>query len=73
MKEEQARLFFQHMAVDGGRYASAVLWSARHNFMQATELSGFTISHLVKQRDAVGLGPQPDLSGISERRVLDLK
>src|ERR1043166_3284320 len=30
-------------------------------------------AHLVEQRDAVGLGPQPDLSRIGKRRILDLE
>src|SRR6266851_4447508 len=31
------------------------------------------VGHLVKQRHAVGLCPQPHLSGIGERGILDLK
>src|SRR3954469_23820656 len=36
-------------------------------------LLGFAIFRLVKQRDAVGLGPQPHLSGIRESRIYDLE
>src|SRR5882757_6887887 len=33
----------------------------------------FAIAYLVKQRDAVGLGPQADLACVGEGRILDLE
>lgn len=37
------------------------------------KLFGVAVGYLVKQRDAVGLGPQPHLAGIGERGILDFE
>src|ERR1700704_7097383 len=39
----------------------------------STCLFRFSVSDLIKQRDPVGLGPQPHLAGIGERRIFPLK